>query len=52
MSRIGKQPVIIPNGITVEKRDNNMIFVKGPKGELNFKIHKVITVEIKDDQVV
>lgn len=52
MSRIGKQPIIIPNGITVEKRDGNFIFVKGPKGELNFRIHKDITVEIKDDQII
>jgi large subunit ribosomal protein L6 len=52
MSRIGKQPVIIPNGINVEKRDGNVIFVKGPKGELSFRIHKDINVEVKDNQVI
>jgi len=33
MSRIGKLPIEVPNGVTVEKRDGNVIFVKGPKGE-------------------
>ncbi len=52
MSRIGKLPIKIPNGITVEKRDGNVIFVKGPKGEISFPVHKDITVEIKDDEII
>lgn len=48
MSRIGKNPITIPNGITVEKRDGNNIFVKGPKGELTTKIHERINVDITD----
>lgn len=52
MSRIGKQPVLVPNGITVEKRDGNTIFVKGPKGELTHKVHKDITVEVKENEIV
>ncbi len=51
MSRIGKLPIAIPSGVTVEKRDGNLIVVKGPKGELSFTIHKKITVEIADGTV-
>lgn len=52
MSRIGKLPIIIPNGVTVEKLDNNLVKIKGPKGELSFPIHEKITIEIKPDEVV
>ena len=34
MSRIGKMPVVIPAGVTVEIKDNNLVTVKGPKGTL------------------
>ncbi|MES2176947.1 MAG: 50S ribosomal protein L6 [Gemmatimonadota bacterium] len=34
MSRIGKAPVVIPNGVTVTIKDGNTVTVKGPKGEL------------------
>ena len=47
MSRIGKMPVIIPDGIQVELKDD-LIIVKGQKGELQEKIHPEISVEIKD----
>ena len=52
MSRIGKQPVVIPNGVTVELRNGNEVFVKGPKGENTFKVHKHITVEVKENEVI
>lgn len=52
MSRIGKLPITIPNGVTVEKRDGNLIHVKGPKGEISFPIHKDIIVEIADGTVL
>ena len=52
MSRIGNQPIIRPNQVTVELLDGNVVLVKGPKGELSFTVHKKITVEIKDNQVL
>lgn len=52
MSRIGKNPVKIPSGVTAEMRDGNTIFVKGPKGELSTKIHKKIKIEIKDGEII
>ncbi len=51
MSRIGKLPIAIPAGVTVEKRDDNLIAVKGPKGELHFPMPKNITIEITDGKV-
>ena len=52
MSRIGKLPITVPSGVTVEKRDGNLIQVKGPKGEISFPIHKDIIVEIADGTVL
>lgn len=52
MSRIGKLPISIPSGVTVEKRDGNVVFVKGPKGELSFQIHENMKVEVKDNEVI
>lgn len=51
MSRIGKQPVEIPSGVTVEISDG-LVTVKGPKGQLQEKIHEKIKIEINDNQVV
>ena len=51
MSRIGKLPITIPAGVTVEKRDGNTIVVKGPKGELIFPVHSTIKVQIADGTV-
>ncbi|OGZ32925.1 MAG: 50S ribosomal protein L6 [Candidatus Portnoybacteria bacterium RBG_13_40_8] len=50
MSRIGKQSIIIPDGIEVNI-NNNLILVKGPKGELSREIHPDINIEIKDKEI-
>ncbi len=51
MSRIGKQPVIVPSGVTVTVGQDNVVTVKGPKGELKESIDRDIKVEVKDGQV-
>jgi large subunit ribosomal protein L6 len=51
MSRIGKKPVIIPKGITVSVSNDNIVTVKGPKGELKQTIDRDIKVEVKNDQI-
>jgi len=51
MSRIGKKPVVIPQGVTVTVGSDNVVTVKGPKGELKQPIDRDITVEVKDGQV-
>jgi len=50
MSRIGKNPVKIPSGVTVEKKDNT-VHVKGPKGELTASFHPLIAIEIADGTI-
>lgn len=51
MSRIGRLPVTIPAGVEVKVSDNNVVTVKGPKGELQEQISKLITVEVKDGEL-
>jgi large subunit ribosomal protein L6 len=51
MSRIGNKPVTVPNGVTVTVGNDNVISVKGPKGELKQLIDRDITVEVKDGHV-
>jgi len=51
MSRIGRQPIIIPEAVEA-KIDTGKITVKGPKGELSQDIHRWVKIEQKDDQVV
>jgi len=50
MSRIGKLPISIPEGVQV-KIENDLIFVKGPKGELTQKIHPNVKIEKKDNNI-
>lgn len=51
MSRIGKQPVVLPSGVTAVISKDNVLTVKGPKGELKQDIDRDITVEVKDNAV-
>jgi large subunit ribosomal protein L6 len=51
MSRIGKNPVVITKGVNVSVGADNVITVKGPKGELKQTIDRDIKVEVKDDKV-
>jgi len=50
MSRIGKQPIEVPQGVDVTL-NGQVVHVKGPKGELDFDVHKDIAVTV-DDGVV
>jgi large subunit ribosomal protein L6 len=52
MSRIGKQPVIVPAKVTVTIGKDNLVIVKGPLGELKQPVDPDIKVEIADNQVV
>lgn len=51
MSRIGKLPITIPAGVTVNVKDNT-VTVKGPKGTLTQEVNPNITVKIEDNQVL
>lgn len=50
MSRIGKLPIKNPAGVTVTV-SNNIVTVKGPKGELKQAINPDITVEVKEGEI-
>lgn len=50
MSRIGKYPVAVPQGVDVQLHDE-WIHIKGPKGELKTPVHAKIRYELKDGQV-
>ncbi len=50
MSRVGKNPVVLPAGVTATLKDG-ILTVKGPKGELRTPIHKDMSVSIEDGQV-
>jgi large subunit ribosomal protein L6 len=52
MSRIGKKPVAMPAGVTISVGKDNVITVKGPKGELKQAIDRDIVVEVNDKEVV
>ncbi|MEJ7769174.1 MAG: 50S ribosomal protein L6 [Chitinophagaceae bacterium] len=51
MSRIGKQPVTLPGGVTVTVGADNIITIKGPKGQLQQPIDRDIKIEVKDGSV-
>ncbi|MEN9570824.1 MAG: ribosomal protein [Bacteroidota bacterium] len=51
MSRIGKKPVEFPAGVTIAVGNDNVVTVKGPKGELKQAIDRDIKIEVKDTSV-
>ncbi|RJR10332.1 50S ribosomal protein L6 [Candidatus Parcubacteria bacterium] len=51
MSRVGKKPVEIPQGVEV-KVNNFQVNVKGPKGSLQLDLPKGVSAEVKDNQVL
>jgi len=51
MSRIGKHPVIVPNGVTISV-EGNTVKVKGPKGELTRTLHSEMKVVSENGSIV
>jgi len=52
MSRIGRLPVAIPAGVTVEVAENNKVTVKGPKGTLERELPTEMSIKVEDEEVV
>ena len=52
MSRIGIKPVSLPAGVEVKVDGNNVVTVKGPKGELQEQVSKLLKVEVIENEVV
>lgn len=51
MSRVGKSPIKFPKGLEVSVGKDNVITVKGPKGELKQHVDRDIKIEVSDDQI-
>lgn len=51
MSRIGKKPIPVAQGVTVKVSPSNEITVKGPKGELKQQIDREIQIEVTPEGV-
>jgi large subunit ribosomal protein L6 len=52
MSRIGKLPIKLPQGVSLSVKPDNTVTVKGPKGELHQAVDPDIKLEINDNEVV
>jgi large subunit ribosomal protein L6 len=50
MSRIGRKPIAVPNGVTIALNDR-VITIKGPKGTLSRELHKDMKVNIQENEI-
>jgi len=51
MSRIGKQPIVIPEGVEIKIDEKNLVTVKGPKGQLQEQINKDIKIIVEGSEI-
>ena len=52
MSRIGRLPITVPAGVTVDIAENNKVTVKGPKGTLVKELPVEMEIKLEDGKVV
>lgn len=52
MSRIGRLPIAIPSGVTLTVTPDNVVTVKGPKGQLEKTMNKEIKIAVENNSVV
>ena len=52
MSRVGKMPIAVPAGVTVDIAENNLVTVKGPKGELQRQFAPEMTIKLEGNELV
>ncbi|MDE6828736.1 MAG: 50S ribosomal protein L6, partial [Lachnospiraceae bacterium] len=52
MSRIGRLPITVPAGVTVEISENNKVTVKGPKGTLERELPAEMEIKLDCDTIV
>ena len=52
MSRIGRLPVVVPAGVTVEVKENNYVVVKGSKGTLERNLPVEMDIKVEDGHIV
>lgn len=52
MSRIGKKPILVPTGVTVNIADDNIVTVKGPNGELSKQFSQKMNISLEENNLV
>jgi large subunit ribosomal protein L6 len=52
MSRIGKNPILVPQGVDVNLGDNNVVTIKGPKGELVQSFSSEMIIKLEDNNLL
>ncbi|MCI9527226.1 MAG: 50S ribosomal protein L6 [Lachnospiraceae bacterium] len=52
MSRIGRMPIAVPAGVTVDIAENNHVTVKGPKGTLERTLPAEMDIKLEDSQII
>jgi large subunit ribosomal protein L6 len=52
MSRIGKQPIAIPQGVEVKVDNKNLVIIKGPKGQLQEQINRDIKISVENNEII
>ena len=52
MSRIGKQPIPVPSGVSFDVTKTGNVTVKGPKGEMQYRIDPELSVSQEGDEIV
>ena len=52
MSRVGKSPIALPAGVSVDLSKGNLVTVKGPKGELQQQIDPDLSVKVEEGELV
>lgn len=52
MSRIGRKPITIPQGVEVHVDSKNLVTVKGPKGQLQEQINKDMKIHIENNEII
>ncbi len=51
MSRIGRMPIAVPAGVTVDIADGNVLTVKGPKGTLTQALHPAMIIALEGNEI-
>ena len=52
MSRIGRKPVPLLKGVTIEQKENNTLVVKGPKGTLTKQFDSSMDIKVEGDEII